>query len=88
MNKDTLDAADMDNLRRRMAEARVFDVTEVRAETYVDQYMYKLLAKMASPVYKNYYSEFRKMYMDSMRPFMISIVTSQDTYLHPNWELS
>merc|ERR1719362_2030149 len=28
MNKDTLDAADMDNLRRRMAEARVFDVTE------------------------------------------------------------
>ena len=46
-------------------------------------------AKMSkSPVYKNYYSEFRKMYMDSMRPFMISIVTSQDTYLHPNWELS
>ena len=41
-----------------------------------------------SPIYKNYYSEFRKMYMDSMRPFMISIVTSQDTYLHPNWELS
>ena len=37
---------------------------------------------------KIYYSEFRKMYMDSMRPFMISIVTSQDTYLHPNWELS
>ena len=31
MNKDTLDAADMDNLRRRMAEARVFDVTEVRS---------------------------------------------------------
>ena len=41
-----------------------------------------------SLVYKNDYFEFRKMYMDSMRPFMISIVTSQDTYLHPNWVLS
>ena len=48
----------------------------------------KLLAEMASTVYKSYCSEFRKMYMDSMRPFMSSIVTSQDTYLHPNWELS
>ena len=29
MNGDTLSEADMENLRRRMAEARIFDVTEV-----------------------------------------------------------
>ena len=29
MNGETLSEADMENLRRRMAEARIFDVTEV-----------------------------------------------------------
>ena len=29
MNGDTLSEADMENLRRRMAEARILDVTEV-----------------------------------------------------------
>ena len=34
MNGDTLSEADMENLRRRMAEARIFDVTEVCSLKY------------------------------------------------------
>ena len=34
MNGETLSEADMENLRRRMAEARVLDVTEVGTKKF------------------------------------------------------
>ena len=83
MNAESLSESDLANLRRRLAEARVTDVTEVNKNqlTYSNAKFKKIKNQMhlSLSCFVILFLLNRRMYMDFTRPSMSLIVISQET---------